>query len=96
MGCKASFFFEVVSFQTANRPATGLSPGLCSGPRAGETGFRGVQTQSKAGFSPVFFTGLGWFYRGSKTTVKLAAGGAAPMHTTLTVAMKSTAWVLEC
>ena len=64
-----SFFFEVVSFQTANRPATGLWAGLRSVLWAGKPGFRGVQTQSKAGFSPGFFAGLGWFVRGFKTTV---------------------------
>ena len=73
-----SFFFEVVSvnisFQTANRPATGLSPGLRSGLRAGKPGFRGVQTQSKAGFRASFRAGLGWFYRGFKTTVIVPVG----------------------
>ena len=72
-GCEACFFFEVVKLSdgepACNLPATGLSPGLCSGLRAGETGFRGVQTQSKAGFRPSFRAGLLWFYRGFKTTV---------------------------
>ena len=67
---KRAFFLRWSAFRRRTGLQPGFRPGFALGFWAGKPGFRGVQTQSKAGFRGAFGPPLGWFYRGFKTTVR--------------------------